>query len=244
MADLARIAELTRQFKSAIASNRIATYKPYQWQKEFHEAGKEHPERMLMAANRVGKTQCAACEIAYHLTGDYPDWWEGKRFEKATLVWTGSPTNETSKDIVQGELIGGLGETMGTGWVPKARVVGRPTTRQAGVKNVIDSFQVRHRSGGLSLCVLKTYEQGWQKWQGTAPQVVWLDEEPDDYTIYSEAQTRTLTSHGIVLVTFTPLLGATELVYHFNTGGVRAGSTMPPCCTQCPRSRKSEIRTS
>ena len=218
-ADLARLAELTRQFKAAIASNRIATYKPYAWQMEFHAEGKDHPERMLMAANRVGKTVSAACEVSFHLTGDYPDWWQGKTFDKPTLVWTGSPTNETSKDIVQAELIGGLGETMGTGWVPKSRVVGRPTTRQAGVKNVIDSFQVRHRSGGLSLCVLKTYEQGWQKWQGTAPHVVWLDEEPDDYRIFSEAQTRTLTSRGIVFVTFTPLLGVTELVEHFRQGG-------------------------
>ena len=219
MNDIARLAELTRNFKAAIAANRITTYRPYPWQREFHSAGEDHPERMLMAANRVGKTISAACECSYHLTGDYPEWWDGKRFEKPTLVWTGSPTNETSKDIVQAELIGGLGETMGTGWVPKAKVVGRPTTRQAGVKNVIDSFQVRHRSGGLSLCVLKTYEQGWQKWQGTAPHVVWLDEEPDDYKIFSEAQTRTLTSHGIVFVTFTPLLGVTELVDHFRNGG-------------------------
>ena len=219
MNDLAKLAELTRNFKAAIAANRISTYRPYPWQKEFHDAGKDYPERMLMAANRVGKTQSAACEVSYHLTGDYPEWWTGKRFDRPVYVWTGSPTNETSKEIVQSELIGGLGETMGTGWVPKGRVVGRPTTRQAGVKNVIDSFQVRHRSGGLSLCALKTYEQGWQKWQGAAPHVVWLDEEPDDYKIFSEAQTRTLTSHGIVFVTFTPLLGVTELVEHFRTGG-------------------------
>lgn len=172
-----------------------------------------------MAANRVGKTVSAACEVSFHLTGDYPEWWTGRRFEKPTLVWTGSPTNETSKDIVQNELLGGIGETLGTGWVPRSRISGRPTTRQAGVKNVVDTFSVRHRSGGLSLCVLKTYEQGWQKWQGTAPHVVWMDEEPDDYKIFSESQTRILTSQGIVLVTFTPLLGMTELVEHFMTGG-------------------------
>jgi phage terminase large subunit-like protein len=134
-------------------------------------------------------------------------------------VWTGSPTNETSRDIVQAELLGGLGEKLGTGWVPRARMVGAPRTRQAGVKDVVDTFAVRHVSGGLSTCSLKTYEQGWQKWQGTAPHVVWLDEEPDDYMIYSEAQTRILTSKGIILVTFTPLLGVTDLVQHFQEGG-------------------------
>ena len=209
------LAPLIAKFKRDIAGNRIAIYKPYPWQKEFHSAGVNNPERMLMAANRVGKTACAGAEISWHLTGEYPDWWEGKRFDKPVLVWTGSPTNETSRDIVQNELLGGLGEEFGSGWVPRRFLVGKPTTRQAGVKNVVDSFQVRHRSGGLSTCIMKTYEQGWQKWQGTAPHVVWLDEEPEDYKIFSEAQTRILTSSGIVLVTFTPLHGMTELVEHF-----------------------------
>ncbi len=172
-----------------------------------------------MAANRVGKTRCAGAEVAYHLTGDYPDWWAGKRFDHPVLIWTGSPTNETSRDIVQAELLGDLGAGLGTGMVPRSRIMGQPQTRQAGVKNVVESFRVKHKSGGVSNCTLKTYEMGWQKWQGTAPHVVWLDEEPDDYRIYSEAQTRTLTSHGINLVTFTPLLGMTDLVDHFMSGG-------------------------
>ena len=41
------------------------------------------------------------------------------------------------------------------------------------------------------------------------------DEEPDDYKVFTEAQTRVLSSHGIVLVTFTPLEGVTRLVDHF-----------------------------
>jgi phage terminase large subunit-like protein len=87
--------------------------------------------------------------------------------------------------------------------------------RQAGVSDVIDVFKVRHASGGVSTCVLKTYEQGWRKWQGTAPEIVWLDEEPDDYKIYTEALTRLLTSKGTMMVTFTPLLGQTDLVIHY-----------------------------
>jgi phage terminase large subunit-like protein len=216
---VADLVEQARLFHLEIARNKILTYRPYPWQKEFHAAGRDNQERMLMAANRVGKTACAACEVAIHLTGDYPDWWVGKRFDGPVLVWTGSPTNETSKDIVQNALIGDLGETMGTGWVPRDLIHGRPTTRQAGVKNVVDVFKVVHRTGGLSTCVMKTNEQGWQKWQGTAPHVVWMDEEPEDYKIFSEAQTRVMTSSGIVMVTFTPLLGVTELVEHFMSGG-------------------------
>ena len=193
--------------------------------------------------HNTGKTEAGAAETTIHLTGLYPEigkkcygpdhpatkagmvhqdddcWpkgWVGKRFEDAILAWTGSPTNETSKDIVQNALLGSdLGEALGTGFVPKDLIVGKPNTRQAGVKDVVDSFKVRHVTGGLSKCVLKTYEQGWKKWQGTAPQVVWDDEEPDEYKIFSESQTRVLSSRGIVMVTFTPLSGQTELVSHF-----------------------------
>jgi len=190
------------------------------WQSEFHKAGAHCQERMLMAANRPGKTYSAAAEAAMHATGLYPDWWEGRRFEKETLGWVGSVTNEASRDIVQKELLGGLGEELGSGLIPKHLIVGKPQPRQAGISGVIDRVKVRHSSGGISTIVFKSYDQGWRKWQGTAPDWVWLDEEPDASTsneqkIYSEALTRVLSSRGIIMVTFTPLLGKTELVEHF-----------------------------
>ncbi len=194
------------------------------WQLDFHTAGKDNQERMLMAANRDGKTMSAGMEVAMHLTGRYPEWWTGRKFEQPVLVWTGSPTNETSRSIVQKQLIGGTSKLeLGTGTVPRECIYGKPRTRQAGVGDVVDSFKIRHKSGGLSTCELKTYEQGWRKWQGTEPDVVWLDEEPDvsadQKRIYAEALTRLLTSHGIMMVTFTPLLGVTELVSHYQKGG-------------------------
>ena len=191
---------------------RIYRYDPYPFQKEFHAAGIDNPERMLMAANRVGKTFSAAAEVAYHMTGEYPDWWEGKTFDHPILVWVGSVTNEASRDICQKELVGGTGEELGTGTIPRHLIVGKPLMRQAGVSEVIDSVRVRHVSGGTSTVIFKTYDQGWRKWQGTAPHVVWMDEEPDHYRIFTESQTRILTSKGILLVTFTPLLGRLNLL--------------------------------
>ena len=188
------------------------------WQLDFHNAGKKNQERLLLAANRPGKTYSAANEVAFHLTGLYPGWWDGKVFDHPVLTWTGSPTNEMSRDIVQKELLGGTGQDLGTGSVPKSTLVGRPKFKQAGISDVVDLFRVRHSSGGTSVCVLKTYEQGWRKWQGTAPHVVWMDEEPEDYKIYTEALTRLLTSHGIMLATLTPLLGQTDLVRSYQEG--------------------------
>lgn len=203
---------------------RIEGWSKKPWQFNFHNAGIDHQERMLCAANRVGKTNGAAPEVAMHVTGEYPDWWEGKRFDKPVLVWVGSPTNESSRDIVQKALLGGSSkEEIGLGWIPAGSIVGTPKLRQCGISGVVETVKVRHISGGVSTIVFKSYEQGWRKFQGTEPEVVWLDEEPDDNEaqggIYTECLTRLLTSHGIMMVTFTPLLGITKLVDHFQQGG-------------------------
>lgn len=198
-----------------MSENKLYSYKPYDWQKKFHNLPER--QRMLMAANRVGKTMSAGAEAAMHATGIYPSWWEGKRFTRHNLGWVGSITNEASRDIVQKELLGGLGEALGTGWLPKDKIT-KVTARQAGISDVVDVIKVRHVDGKESQINFKTYDQGWRKWQGTAPDWEWLDEEPEDYRVFTEALTRILSSGGIMMVTFTPLLGETDLVMHFTAG--------------------------
>ncbi len=171
-------------------------------------------DRMLIAGNRVGKTYSAAFEVACHLTGIYPDWWEGVRHKQPILVWCGGVTNESLRDISQKELLGGSGEAFGSGMIPK-ELLGKPNMRMAGIANVVDSIKVKHVSGGYSECVWKSYEQGWQKWQGTAVDYVWLDEDPNDIQLFTEAVTRLMTKKGGMIVTFTPLLGVTPMLQHF-----------------------------
>lgn len=207
--------DILSALQQRISENKLFSYSPYPWQMEFHHAGVR--QRMLMAANRVGKTMSAAAEAAMHATGLYPDWWEGHVIEKANLGWVGSITNEASRDIVQKELLGGIGEDLGTGWIPKDKII-EIKMRQAGISDVVDVIKVRHTSGKTSQITFKTYDQGWRKWQGTAPDWVWMDEEPDQYKVFTEALTRILSSKGIMMVTFTPLLGETELVLHFTAG--------------------------
>lgn len=207
--------ELLALAQKRIAQTKLSRYEPYEWQMRFHNSLKR--EKMLMAANRVGKTFAAAAEVAYDATGIYPDWWRGLRIPHAPLIWSGSVTNETSRDIVQKELFGGVGEDFGSGAIPADKLE-KPSMRMAGVGNVIDTVQVKHVSGKKTTIVMKTYDQGWRKWQGTAPDVIWLDEEPDDSRLFSEAQTRLMTTRGKMLVTFTPLLGETDLVRHFTAG--------------------------
>src|SRR2546421_612115 len=42
----------------------LATYAPVPKQQQFHEAGREHRERMLKAGNQVGKTTSGGAEVA------------------------------------------------------------------------------------------------------------------------------------------------------------------------------------
>ncbi len=198
--------------------NRAVYYEPYDKQREFHRAGKLYRERLLIAGNQLGKTYSAGMEVSFHATGKYPHDWDGKRFDRATLIWTGSETNESSKELIQGVLLGTESTSkadpdFGTGSIPHDAIF-KVSTRQAGVKDVVHEILVRHVSGGLSRIVLKTYEQGRKTWQGKQVDVVWFDEEPE-YSIYSEGVTRTNTTGGIVMMTFTPLLGVTKVVESF-----------------------------
>jgi hypothetical protein len=66
-----KLGALVDIFVRQMAERKLDSYAPYDWQKDFHAAGVDNPERMLMAANRVGKTASAAAETTLHLTGDY-----------------------------------------------------------------------------------------------------------------------------------------------------------------------------
>lgn len=199
--------------------NRLASYQPYPKQLEFHRAGAEHRERLLMAANQVGKTLCGGAEWAYHLTGRYPDWWEGKTFNSAVRFWAAGVTGESTRDTVQRILVGQpqQQDMWGTGMIPGDAI--KDWTSSRGTPDALNSVVVRHGGGGDvqagdSVCVFKSYEQGREKWQGDTLHGVWFDEEPPE-NIYVEGLTRTNATEGIAIITFTPLQGMTEVVQTF-----------------------------
>lgn len=186
---------------------------------EFLAAGAEYRERCMMAANRIGKTfSVGGFETACHLTGLYPDWWEGKRFEQPISAWAAGDTYETTRDILQLTLLGEVGwdgarKVMdGRGIIP-GELLGSCTWR-SGVQNLVDTIEIRHVTGGVSKLALKSYDQGRKAFQGTGRQVIWLDEEPP-MDVYNECLIRTATTGGIILLTFTPLSGLSEVVLSF-----------------------------
>ena len=108
----------------------------------------------MMAANRVGKTFAGGYETALHLTGRYPDWWEGRRFAHPIAAWVAGDTAETTRDIVQAALMGPLAEP-GTGLIPADAILGEPSKR-SGVTGAFDTARIRHASGGVSLLGFKS----------------------------------------------------------------------------------------
>ena len=212
--DINRNLELLREQKKRIRFNRIDQYDPYPYQQKFHDTSKDSNQRLLMAANRIGKSYCGAAEMSFHLRGIYPEWWKGRRYDQPITAWAGGISNETTRDIVQAELLGSPDDldAFGSGAIPKNYII--KTERKPGVPNAKSVALIRHVSGGNSSLHFKAYEMGSEKWQGRSVDVVWLDEEPHR-DIYSQAVTRTLDRRGMVYMTFTPEAGMTETVAAF-----------------------------
>ncbi len=169
-----------------------------------------------MAGNQLGKTLSAGAEVAIHATGRYPDWWQGRVFPKPINAWVSGVTGESTRDNPQRWLYGTLNNP-GTGMVPRDAIKDKSPRR--GLADAVDTMIVKHGGGGdvqagESQIGFKSYDQGREKWQGPTKDLIWFDEEPPQ-DIYTEGLTRTNVGLNPVMVTFTPLLGMSDVVKRF-----------------------------
>lgn len=218
------LAEIIRE-RERRERNKIQSYYPdagplrrelYPKHMGFFAAGATERERAMIAANRVGKTEgVGAYEMTWHVTGRYPTWWPGRRFSRPVKAWACGDTGKTVREIVQAKLLGPRGR-IGTGMIPADAIT--HTTAKAGVADAVDTVYVRHVSGRDSVVVLKSYDQRREAFQGSEQDVIWLDEEPPE-DIYTECLLRTMTTNGMVMLTFTPLMGLSKVVLSFLPGG-------------------------
>ncbi len=159
----------------------------------------------------MGKTLGAGMETDFHLRGEYPKWWKGRRCLGPTQWWASNKTNEMVRDNPQ-RILMGRGKNYGTGTIPKNAI--GDITMARGFPNLIDTVQIRHKSGGHSQLQFKAYDQGREAWQGeTLTGGIWFDEEPE-VDIYSEGITR-LAPGACSYLTATPLLGMSKVVCYF-----------------------------
>jgi phage terminase large subunit-like protein len=185
----------------------------------FFKHGATYDERGLFGGNRTGKTHCGSFEDALHLTGLYPDWWEGRRFSRPIEMWAATDTSKNTRDILQDKFCGKPGnpEALGTGMIPGDLII--RTTVKHGLADAFESVFVRHVSGGVSTLQLKSYDQGRESFQGTRQDLIHLDEEPK-LEIYTECSLRLMSTvpgerNGSLILTETPLLGVSDLMIAF-----------------------------
>jgi phage terminase large subunit-like protein len=179
--------------------------------RELFKATKLYREVLMMGGNRCGKTRAGATISAILATGQYPDWWEGIRFNYPVSIWAVGKTGQTTRDTVQEALMGPIG-SWGTGALP-ADTIGRTTMRQ-GIPSGLDTVEVKHVSGGTSTIGFKSYDQKPAAFYGTKMHLVWLDEPCPDL-VYNECLIRTMTTGGRLVHTITPKEGLTRLLAEF-----------------------------
>lgn len=187
----------------------------YPKQAEFFAASAAHREILLCSANRTGKTVAGLYALTCHLTGLYPAWWQGKRFQRPIHAVVAGDSSKTVREIVQTKLLGPYSRP-GTGILPGATLT--RTVPKPGVPEAIEMARTTHVSGGESVVRFQSYDQGRDAFQGVELDVVLLDEEPP-LAIYTEALVRTMTTNGLVMLTFTPLLGLSDTVLQFLPDG-------------------------
>jgi len=204
--------------------------------------GKLYRERAVMAANRVGKTEgIGGYELSLHLTGLYPEWWEGRRFNKPVSAWACGSTGQTVRDILQRKLLGPA-PSFGTGLIPKHTIAGKPKRAPGTVPDKIERVSVYHTNietneiDGISDLTFKSYDQKRKAFEGTEQDVILLDEEPPQ-GIYAECVIRTMTTNGIIMLTFTPLEGLSAVVLSYMPTG-----KVPDIETQDPETSKYIIQ--
>lgn len=221
--ELDELLSLLEEKEHEVQYNKLAAFFPddgpfsrdkYPKHVAFMNAGREFKQRAFIAGNRVGKSICGGVETTYHLTGEYPHWWKGRRFNNAIEAWTAGKTAQAVKEVQQKILVGST-QDPGSGMIPKDKIV--KVTKKPGVADAVEAVYVKHSSGGISELIFKAYDQKRDAFQGTKKQFIWLDEEPRDQGIYSECLTRTMDMYapGAIICTFTPLFGLSEVVKDF-----------------------------
>ena len=206
--------DLVITIRDEMEFNQLKYFRPFEHQMRFF-ATHTHDRRGILAANRIGKTVSTCYETAMHLTGLYPEWWQGKRFDKpVTAMVAGEGWSQVAL-VLQNELLGTndvkIRDAIGTGAVPKSCIV-LETMRSDGANCI--GCEIRHTSGAKSYLLFANYTQEVRQMQGFKLNLAVFDEQPPD-EFFSEIVTRTATTQGQVLCSFTPLKGLNGLVSKF-----------------------------
>jgi phage terminase large subunit-like protein len=189
-------------------------YEPTPKQQAFHKAGLKASERLFLGGNRTGKTNAVCMEMAMHLTGNYPDWWMGYRFQRPINAISASLTLKDTRDILQKKLFVGDIDGSMPAILHESYVLEKTHTTIAGAW---DTVKIRHVSGGVSELKFKAFQQGESSFQGVKADFIHLDELPN-FKVYQEALIRTTSfdhEKTFLVCSMWPEKGKDDLISHF-----------------------------
>lgn len=215
--ELLDLTSFLNTYPTFLRYNQLVSFSPYDYQRQFFDAAKHYKQRFLCAANRIGKSYGEAQEFAYHITGLYPEDWCGVRIENTGLYWAIGINQDTTRKVVQYELMGTMDgrrvDEIGSRAIPRDCIDFETITRD-GAR--ILSCRVKHISGEWNELHFYACSQGQEALMGQAVQYIWMDEEAVNANeIYQQGITRTATTDGFITVTATPESGETDFYSKF-----------------------------
>jgi len=205
------------------ANSELLWFKPNKAQQAFFDLTKDADFLLLAGGNRVGKTLALSIMSYCHLTGIYPSWWAGHRFEYPVNAWIGCTTENSLIDL-KDKWFFGEGEV-------RALFSADKVLHKNSLKHF---YKIKHKKG-ISTVKFKTYKQGRKEWQAKKVDFIGFDEEPP-IDVYHEACLRVTKAgtreHGKIAIAATSLYYS-EFVNSFfertrNNEGVKELFTVKP----------------
>jgi phage terminase large subunit-like protein len=156
---------------------------PHAGQESVHASN--HPHRLLISANRWGKSVCGMREVLWSATMTHPY----REAVPMRTIWVGFPDFPFYRRVTRQIFLE---------WLPRHLLIDFHETEKWA--------RIRRADGGICEIHFLSYDADRMKWQGASVDLCWLDEEcPED--IYREAMARLIDADGRMLMTLTPVSG-------------------------------------
>lgn len=158
-------------------------FPPHEGQERVHRS--DHEFRLMIAANRAGKSTTGMREVLWHATMTHPY----QPNQPMDNIWVGFPDFGFYRRVTR-ELF--------MQWCPKGALIQFHETEKWAT--------IKRADGGTCTLHFLSYDSEREKWQGASVDFAWLDEEcPED--IFRETVARLVDRNGRMLMTLTPVSG-------------------------------------